>query len=407
MTRSPVERPLMTTGTGQATGAESGRRLLVAASLGYGSVFLGLALVPPLLPAISDELGIAPLGAGVALSVLWGLRALLQYPSGLVSDHLSRKTVLVAGVGLALAGSGLLAAARTYPGFLLAMAVVGVGNGLYPPAGIALVSERFAGRHGGSLGVLIGTADLAGAAAGGLAVVVLAAGRWRAGFIPVVGALLVTVALLHLWLSEPYEIPRTVQFDVVATARRLFADAHVRWVIVGFAFWIVAFHGAVSFLPTLLVVEKGISLELAGGGFAFLWGIGALVKPPVGRLGDRFGRLSVATAALGLGTVGLGGVLAAGSPAAIFGSVVVFAAGLLATTPLLWAHVADIVPDASIGGDVGALRTLFEGIGSLGPLAVGLVAGRASYAAAFAGLAACLLVATVVVGTLARRTHGA
>lgn len=402
----------MTEGSGaaDATAASPGtaadrssRSLLAVTAFGYGSVFLGLALVSPLLPTISESLRLTPLGAGVALSLLWGVRAASQYPSGRLSDELSRKTLLVAGLACALVGVGLLTAAPAYPAFLLAVAVLGLGNGLYPPAGIALVSERFAARKGQALGVLIGTADLAGAAAGMIAVGLAAAASWRVGFLPVAAALAIAAALTHRVNREPYARPRRVRLELRSTGRRLLGDPHRRLVVAGFALWMVAFQGAVSFLPTFLVAEKAASLELAGGGFALLWGVGALVKPAAGRLGDRVGHLPVAAGTLAVSAAGLVGLLLAVEAAAVVAWVVVFAAGLLATTPMVWAHVAAVSPDASVGGDVGALRTVFEGVGSLGPLLVGLAAERAGYLVGFAGLAGCLAAATGIVAWLAVR----
>lgn len=378
-------------------------RLLATVSMGYGATFLGMAVVSPLLPAISASLALTPLAAGVALSLLWAVRAVVQYPSGRLADRVSRPTLLVAGLVAALAGVLLLAGAPTYAGFLAATVLLGLGNGLYPPAAIALVTDRFE-RAGQSLGVLIGTADLAGALAGLLAVAVAAAPTWRFGLLPVAAVLVVAVVLLDASRETPYERPRGLDLDVAATARRLFGDADRRTAVAGFALWMVAFQGAVSFLPTFLVVEKAVSLELAGGGFALLWGVGAAVKPGAGRLGDRYGHLPMATLTLGLSAAGLIGLVAVEGTVPLTVAVVAFAAGLLATTPMVWAHLAAAAPDASVGGDVGALRTTFEAVGSLGPLGVGAVAGVAGYGVGFAGLAACLVVAALLIGWLAVRS---
>ena len=381
------------------------RRLLAAVSLGYGATFLGMALVSPLLPAIAETLALTPLAAGVALSLLWAVRAVVQYPSGRLADAVTRSTLLVGGLLAALAGVALLAVAPSYAGFLAAAVLLGLGNGLYPPAAIALVTDRFE-RAGQSLGVLIGTADLAGAAAGLVAVAVAAAPTWRLGLVPAVAVLVVALGLLHAVRGEPYERPRGLDLDVATTARRLVGDHDRRLAVAGFALWMVAFQGAVSFLPTFLVAEKAVSLELAGGGFALLWGVGAAVKPGAGRLGDRYGHLPVATGTLALAAAGLVALVLVEGPTLLAVAVVAFAAGLLATTPMVWAHVAAAAPDASVGGDVGALRTTFEAVGSLGPLGVGAAAGAAGYGVGFAGLAACLVVAALLVGTLAVRGGG-
>ena len=52
-----------------------------------------------------------------------------------------------------------------------------------------------------------------------------------------------------------------------------------------------------------------------------------------------------------------------------------------------------------MAGDLGGMRSLYIGLGSLGPTAVGFVAGRANYTIAFAGLAGCLLAAVTLILT--------
>ncbi|WP_225870838.1 hypothetical protein [Halosegnis rubeus] len=59
----------------------------------------------------------------------------------------------------------------------------------------------------------------------------------------------------------------------------------------------------------------------------------------------------------------------------------------------------DTFPTESMAGDLGGMRSLYIGLGSLGPTAVGFVAGRANYTIAFAGLAGCLLAAVTLILT--------
>ena len=49
-------------------------------------------------------------------------------------------------------------------------------------------------------------------------------------------------------------------------------------------------------------------------------------------------------------------------------------------------------PDASMGNDLGMFKTVYAGIGSLGPSYVGLVGGNGRYGLGFLGLVPVLLV---------------
>ena len=384
-------------------------RLLLAASLGWAAIQAGRLALSPLLPTVMTDLAITDFQAGVALSLLWGLYALCQFPSGRLSDRLTRKTLLVAGLALLAVGFAVLASAPGYPVFLLGAAVVGTGAGLYPTPARALVSDLFVERRGQAFGLHTASGDVGGVAAAGLAVVVLAVATWRAAYVPVV-AVVVGVALsLHVWGREGYTLPATDREaavgglrDALATARRLLGNPRMRWLLVAYALYAFTWQSIAGFLPTFLQEAKGLPPGLAGGGFAAFFVVGALVKPLSGSLGDRFGRSRVAAGALALAAVALTGVLFASSTVVIAGGVVVFAAGLMSYPPVMQAFLMDAFPDGSMGGDLGATRTVYIGLGSLGPTYVGFVAGRVSYAAAFSGLLVCLLVSGAIVVWLAR-----
>ena len=371
-------------------------RLFVTASLGWLFVQMGRQLLPPLLPNIIEDLAITSTQAGFALTLLWGLYALFQYPSGRLSDRLSRKTLVVAGMGLVCLGFGLVAGTVSYPMFLFGAAVVGVGAGLYPTAARALISDLFVARRGQAFGLHTASGDLGNAFAAGLAVLAVTLAVWEAAFLPMVVLAAATVFALHVWSREPY-VFRSASLGVRATAARLFGNARLRWFLVAYMLFAFTWQSTTGFLPTFLQAEKGFSVGLASTGFAVLFLVGMLVKPISGALGDRFPRTAVAVGALLLGLSGLSGLLFVERTSLIFAGIAVFAAGLMSFPPVMQAYFMDLFPDESMGGDLGGMRTLYVGFGSLGPTYVGFVGGTESYAVAFVGLVVCLLAAAVIV----------
>lgn len=370
----------------------------------------GRLVLSPLLPTVIEDFAISPFQAGLALTTLWGLYALFQYPSGRLSDHLSRKTLLVSGLALLLVGFASLASAPTYPLFLLGAAVVGTGAGLYPTPARALVSDLYVERRGEAFGLHTASGDAGGALAAGLAVAALAVGVWQAAYLPVIVALGVVLLALHYFSDEPYTTPaidgttlKVALLDVVQTGARLTANARMRWLLVAYMLYAFVWQSATGFLPTLLQETKGFSPAFAGGGFAALFVVGALVKPLAGSLGDRFARASVAVGALVVASLALASLLFADGPLFVALAVGAFAAGLMAYPPVMQAYLMDTFPDASMGGDLGATRTIYIGVGSLGPTYVGFVAERASYVVAFWGLLACLLASAGLILFLVRR----
>jgi len=379
-------------------------RLLLAVSLGWAAIQAGRLVLSPLLTDIQADLAIGPTRAGFALTVVWGLYATLQYPSGRLSDVLSRKTLLVAGLALVTLGFVALGSAPTYPVFLLGAAVVGLGAGLYPTAARALVSDLFVERRGQAFGLHTGSGDLGGVAAAGLATAVLAVATWRHGFLPVVAVLAAVAIGLHLWSRESYVFERP-DLAVVATGRRLIARPRFRWLLAAYTLFAFSWQSTTGFLPTYLKVGKSFSPAVANAAFAVLFAVGAVAKPAAGALGDRVPRTTLAPAVLAVASLALAGVVLAPSPALALLAVVVFAGGLMSFPPVMQSYLMDVFPDDSAGGDLGATRTVYIGVGSLGPTYVGAVADRLAYDVAFAGVVAALLGAAGLVVLAANRAR--
>jgi MFS family permease len=376
-------------------------RLLLLVSFGWFTVQGARLLLPPLLPEVIADLNVGAARAGLALTTLWGVYALLQYPSGRLSDRLSRRTLLVGALLVAAGGFALLSAAVVYPLFLLAAAVVGFGVGLYPTAARALLSDRFEQKRAAAFGLHTASGDVGGAAAAGVAVVVVAVGVWRAPFLPVAVVLVGIALALHLLSREPYEV-RRVDLDVRGAVTRLSGDRRVAALVLAYCGFAFAWQSSTGFLPLFLREAKGLSPALASGGFAALFVVGAVVKPVAGRLGDRHGKARVASAGIGFGALALCGLLLAGGRVAVLGATVLYAAGLMSFPPVMQSYLMDAFPDDSMGADLGLARSTYIGVGALGPTYVGLVAERADYVVAFGGVVVLLVLAAVAVALLSR-----
>ena len=392
-----------------STGADEERlvtgysgRLLLAVSVGWGLIQSGRLVISPLLPAISTDLGLSSTRAGAAISVLWGLYALLQYPSGRLSDRLSRKTLLVGGLGLLCVGFGTLATAPTYLVFLVGAAVVGLGAGLYPTPARGLVSDLFVTRRGQAFGLHTASGDLGGVVAAGLATLVLAVATWRSAFLPVVVVIVAVAVALHRWNHESYVVGR-VDMAVADTGRRLLGEPRLRWLLVSYSLYAFTWQSMVGFLPTYLQVSKGFSPSLANTGFAALFVVGAVAKPTAGAVGDAVSRSLLAATVLLAAAATLVVLVVATSPAVVLAAVVVFALGLMAFPPVMQAHLMDSFPTDSMGGDLGAMRTVYIGLGALGPTVVGATADAYDFTLAFSGLVGCLLVSSLLVALVSRR----
>ncbi|MFB6191913.1 MAG: MFS transporter [Haloarculaceae archaeon] len=377
-------------------------RILLLLSVGTTIVMTARLALAPVLPRIIDDLGISPALAGAALTVMWAMVAATRYPGGRLADRLSRKTVLAAGLGAVTVGAALMTRADSYPAFLAAAAVVGLGIGLYLPAAVVSISDLFVRRRGQAYGIYEGFFNLAGVVAAAVALLVPAVVGWRDGYVALVGLLVVVAALLHRWSDEPYAVG-VPPLGLRETVGRVARTPRIRRITLAFVLLAFAYEGVVAFLPTFLRVETGVSPALASNAFAGFFVLGMVANPVAGGLGDRFGPLRVA-AGSGLASVaGLGLLVAADGRALALAGVAVLAAGLTANWPVMLAHLMDRIPSTSLGGDFGVVGTVFIAVGSLGPTFVGVVAERAGYEAAFLWLAVPLVAYTGLARWLAGR----
>lgn len=370
--------------------------MLALLSVGLAVVRLGRRALPPLLPTIIADLSITPFRAGIVLSLASAGFALLQFPSGRLADQLTRKTVLLASLSTLVVGSLVLSAATTYLLLLAGAAVVGIGEGLYGAADRGLLSDLFEEKRGVAFGVHTTFGDVGGILAAGLAAGALALGDWRTTFLPTVGGLAGIAVLLYRWGREPV-IVESVSPRARETVRRLVGQRRFQWILVAYSLYAVTTQGVVGFLPALLQVDRGFSPGFASVAFAGMFATGIVARPVAGRLSDRRNRLAVGGTGLVLGALGVAVLVTATSSLVSVAGVVVFAAGQKAFPPTVQAYLMDAFPDASMAGDLGATRTVYIGVGSLGPVYVGYVAGRLSYTAAFAGFVAAMLVGGLVV----------
>jgi MFS family permease len=376
-------------------------RMFGLIALGTLVANLGRQALPPLLPTIIQGLAITPAAAGVALTLMRICFAVLQYPSGRVADGISRKIAIVGGLGVLIVGFTALTQVTSYPGLLVSAALLGVGSAFFFVSERVLLSDLFVEKRGRAFGVNSAISRIGSILAAGLAVVALSVGAWQLAFVPVVVLLIAIVIAFHVVARERYGTRDLVRFtgsegNVRETVSRVFGTSQVRWLVAAYTLIIFAWEGVLGFLPTFLQVSKGFSPGVASGGFAALFAVGIVVQPLSGTLSDRWDRRLVAGGATLVSIAGLALLIVAGALVSILAGILLYAAGLMAFTPVLQAYLMDIFPDASKGGDLGAFKTVYEGLSSLGPTYVGVVAGVASYAIAFQGFLACLALSAAI-----------
>lgn len=376
-------------------------RISTVLALGWFSFLLGREALPPLLPALIADLGITEAEAGFSLSVMWAVYALSQFPGGRLSDRLTRSTVLVPSLLIAVVGFLALANVRSFVGLIGAVALLGFGGGAFFSSNRGQLSDEFVNRRAEAFGVQVAAGSIGSALASGVAVIALTIGTWQSAFLPAIVLLVAVTAAIHFQLRDGY-IVTPVRLELRETVARLLGRTRIRRVLAVYSLYAFTWQGIMTFLPAFLQAEKSFSPGLASTAFASLYAVGMVLAPLSGTAGDRFGHLRVAAGSLLLAAVGVGGLLSASATPSLFASVVVLAVGVRSFPPVMQAFVFELFPSDSLAGDFGALKTAYAGIGSLGPFYVGVVTSAFGYTEALLGYVVVLLVAAVGVGALSR-----
>jgi predicted MFS family arabinose efflux permease len=358
-------------------------------------------VLPPLLPAIIDDLAISPFRAGLALTTMTALNAAFQFLGGRFADAWSRKTVLAASLGVLVLGLAVLSGAVNYALLLAGAAVIGAAGGLFFVPMRAALADVFVARRGRAYGINEGIGSLATVGAAGIAVVVGVA-TWRSAFLPGLALSAVGLVVLHYWHRESYVVGRAdLQFR--GTAASVLGDPRTRLILVAYSLVVFAMKGAFGFLPAFLQAERSFSPALASTAYALLFVTGTVGMPLSGALSDRADRRTVAVAFVVVAAAGLAAVVAAPTAPLILVAVVVFAGGILGFPPVMQAYLMDRFADETMGRDFGGFKTVYLAVGSAGPAFVGYVADSWGYAPAYLSLAGCLVAAAFVVILVIRR----
>ncbi|WP_089810123.1 MFS transporter [Halogeometricum rufum] len=365
-------------------------RLLIALSLGWLAIQIGRNALPPLLPAMLAEFSISPFAGGVGLTLMWAFYALCHYPGGRLSDTNSRKPILILGLVILVGGFLLLSVARGYLSFLTALSLVGIGSGLYFIAMRANLADLFADHRGQAFGVQSAAGNFGSVSAGGLAAVILSLAVWELTLVPAVLLSCVALFAVHRWSTESYSLLET-ELALTSTFRRVFEAEETRVLLLVYSLFVFAWQGMAGFLPTYLQVSKSLTPAKASLAYAGVFAVGVVVMPLSGAVSDRLNRLWVAAGALFVCCLGFTSLLLVHSETLIYSALGLFAAGMMSYPPVMQAYLTDSFESKSVGGDFGAFKTVYSGVGSLGPAYVGLVASYFTYTAAYVGLACCLL----------------
>jgi MFS family permease len=366
--------------------------------LGYLATTAFEFLLPPVMPALSKDLGISFAQQGTLFLVVSVAEATSNLAAGWGIDRIGGRTIGTLALAVAAAGCALTAAWARYEVLLVAQALIGAGAGAFfsvaAPRVAALAGAAQRGRAFGIWGAAVG---LGGLGSAGLAAT-MAERSWQGTYVvlAVVGAVLAvafvasTVDNARVGRAQPGSLRaivtpmflRLTGLGMVATSAQV---------------------GVSAFLPAYAVDRLGYSV---GSGAALLAG-GRLLSLPAkvfaGASGDRFGRsrmlqfVMFAAVACMLSVLSQHRVLAGAG-------IVVYVAVAGSIFPLVNAIMGDSLPAERLGSGFGTFRAIQIAFGGLVALAIGVVSDLVGIRLSLTIGLAALLIGIALVRGLAR-TH--
>lgn len=372
--------------------------MLVVASLGWFLVQTGRYLLPPLAPAITGAFDIGNAAFGLALSLLWAVYALMNFPGGIASDDLGYRTVLVGSLAIAAAGFLGLAWVGTYAGLLGLLAVIGTGVGIFLIGSRACLSSLYGPRRGRALGVHNAAGDVGGVIAPLVATAAVAVATWRTPFLGIAVAVAAVAVVFHARAGGRYSLRVPAVRRTARGAVSELATPDVAAIIGVYGVYVLVVQGVAAFVPLYLTQAKGMGLGTANLALSAFFLAGVVVKPASGWASDLVGRRVLTVGSLLTAGTALGALVLAADVVAVFAAVVAFAALVKLFPPATQAYLFDRFDDDTSGSAFGLSRTAYVLVGSVGPAAVGLGSEVVGFAPTFGVLAVGLATTAVAFG---------
>jgi YNFM family putative membrane transporter len=286
------------------------------------STFALMYCVQPLLPELASAFNVSATVSSLAISLTTGTLSITLLVSGVVTERVPRKTLIVMSLG----ATGLLTifcvAARSWTGFLVMRGLAGIAFAGLPAIAMAYIAEEMARPAAGlAMGIYV-----AGTAVGGMSGRLLTAALtdtfgWRTavGMTGVFG--LCTAVLVALLLPRATRIrqPSGSLRELARTYRRHLSDGQFRKMLAEGALFMGAFVAIYNFLTFRLMAPPYALGNTAIGSVFLLYLLGMVSSPWAGMVAETRGRRNTLALSLSFMLAGAGLTVFAWLPLVMIG----------------------------------------------------------------------------------------
>lgn len=191
--------------TGQTASPFKQPKAVFAVAFACVVSFMGIGLVDPILPSISEDLDATPSQVTLLFTSYLVVTAVAMLITGWVSSRIGAKRTLVLGLAVIVVFSALAGASGSISGIVGFRAGWGVGNALFIATSLAVIVASASGGFAGAI-ILYETALGLGIAVGPLLGGLLGEVSWRGPFYGV-SALMAIALIATVTLVEPLPTP--------------------------------------------------------------------------------------------------------------------------------------------------------------------------------------------------------
>ncbi|HYW46093.1 MAG TPA: MFS transporter [Bryobacteraceae bacterium] len=345
--------------------------------------YLDRVIVSVALPVIAVDLHLGPTAKGVLLSAFFWSYALMQLPMGWAADRYNLRRLYTAAFIVWSLACGFTGLAASLGVLLIMRVVLGVGESVYLPGGMKIVSMLFGPEERGLAAGLMNCGTRAGLALGApvIALLVHSFGWHKAFFILGFGSVLWLVP----WLAA---FPAGLSYKRVTPVESLSQtlgtlDRNLLGLCLGHICYSYYWYLLVTWLPDYLVESRHMTLQRAGAYTMIPFLVYALSEPLGGWIADRLvshgynerrSRKAVVTVAF-LTSIML---LVAGRTADDTTAVLMIGSASLVglATGNLYTLLAHIATEGAVGTWMGILNFAGNLSGVVAPIVTGMLIAR-------------------------------
>lgn len=368
---------------------------------------------PPLFEPLQLSYGISTSEVGILYSFLLTVYALLQFPSGLLSDRVDPVYVIVGGTILTAFGAVLISIDGPVVVLILSAAAIGAGTGVHKTVSVDILSDTYPDRTGRILGIfdtigsyggvgasIIVTVFLLAPSPVGKFILMLPGENWR-GLFFLSGIIGILLGILFLRYIPTTNRKRQEDKHIKSISIKNYIDQFSKprfavfvLIIILFGF---AYNGTIAFIPLLLTEAIGFSSAEANSLYSVIF-IVSFIQIFTGEVSDRTNPLSVITGTLFISGISLLllAIIMSRNILSVAVILILFAMGANGFRPVRGIYLIKLLPESLSSGGFGIVRTLLMAAGAVAPMIIGYLIDITNFQIAFLLLASSLLIAGIM-----------